>query len=170
MNKGETPKKGKATPSRAAAEEAAKLRAKPPRTRKEQAAARRKAVSEGRPVMARDEGPVRKFVRDYVDVRFSFLEVLMPVMVVVLVLSLVAGNNAQLSSIVSMAMLFSLMLAIVDGVFLRIKLKRELANRFTAEQAKGNTWYAVSRAMQIRPLRLPKPQKKIGAALDEQYR
>lgn len=170
LPKGATAKKGKATPTRAEAQEAAKLRAKPPRTRKEQAAARRKAVSEGRPVMARDEGPVRKFIRDYVDVRFSFLEVLMPVMVVVLVLSLIAGNNAQLNSIVSMAMLFTVALAIIDGIFLRLKLSRELKARFGDDTAKGNTWYAISRAMQVRFLRLPKPQKKIGAELDAHYR
>ena len=35
---------------------------------------------------ARDKGPVRRFIRDYVDSRFSFIELLIPLMLVVLIL------------------------------------------------------------------------------------
>lgn len=170
LPKGVTPKKGKATPTRSEAQEAAKLRAKPPRTRKEAAAAARQANAQGRGTMARDKSAARTFIRDYVDVRFSFLEVLMPVMVLVLVLSLVAGDNRQLNSVVSTAMLFCVVLAVIDAVFLRMKLRRELTARFPDNTERGHTWYAISRAMQIRPLRLPKARKKIGQPLDEHYR
>src|SRR5262249_13071180 len=92
-------KKGRPTPSRKEAEAMNKARNKVPRTRKEQNAAARLARGESSAKMrqamktgddrylpARDRGPVRRFIRDYVDSRFSFIEILLPVMVVVLIL------------------------------------------------------------------------------------
>jgi len=38
------------------------------------------------------------------------------------------------------------------------------------ESTKGTTFYAVSRSMQMKFMRLPKPQVKIGATLPERYR
>jgi len=83
----EAHKKGRPTPSRKEAEAARKARAKVPRTRKEMAAAQklqrnesstqmRQAMRNGddRFLPARDKGPVRRFIRDYVDSRFSFIE------------------------------------------------------------------------------------------------
>ncbi len=76
--------KGRPTPTRKEAEAAAKARAKVPRTRKEQAAAQRahaasparrcaRAMKTGdeRYLLPRDKGPVRRFIRDFVDRRFS---------------------------------------------------------------------------------------------------
>jgi hypothetical protein len=42
--------------------------------------------------------------------------------------------------------------------------------RFPEENLKGTTWYAVSRSMQMKFMRLPKPQVKIGTKLPEHYR
>ena len=90
---GTTMGKGRPTPSRKEAEAAAKARAKVPRTRKEQAAQRRSLKSEssrtlradmkaGKILLARDQGPVRSFLRDLVDSRFSFAEIVIPLMIV----------------------------------------------------------------------------------------
>ena len=78
--------KGRPTPTRKEAEAAAKARAKVPRTRKEQAAAARLARSDSSTKMrqamktgeekylpARDRCPVKRFIRDMVDSRFSFV-------------------------------------------------------------------------------------------------
>ena len=77
-----------------------------PRTRKEQAAARRLARTEGSSKMreamrtgddrylpARDQGPVRRFIRDYVDSRFWVLELMLPVMVVLLLFGYVGSTR-----------------------------------------------------------------------------
>ena len=55
----------------------------------------RQAMKDGdeRYFLARDKGPVRRFIRDYVDTRFSFLEIMIPVMIVTLVLGY-SGNAA----------------------------------------------------------------------------
>ncbi len=175
--------KGRPTPSRKEAEAAARMRAKPPRTRKEQAAARRAARASGnkavreamrtgdeRSMPARDKGPVKRFIRDFVDVRFSFIELLMPLMLLVLLSGLFFSGNQTVSSTGSMILMATVLLAILDGIFLRAKVRRELATRFPGASTKGTTYYALMRAMQVRFLRLPKPQKKIGEALDSHYR
>ena len=35
---------------------------------------------------ARDRGPVRRFIRDFVDLRFSFIELMVPLLIVSMVL------------------------------------------------------------------------------------
>jgi hypothetical protein len=62
------------------------------------------------------------------------------------------------------------MLIIVDIATVRFKVRRELTRRFPGESLKGTTWYAVSRSMQMKFMRLPKPQVKIGEKLPEHYR
>ena len=98
--------KGRPTPSRREAEAAAKARAKVPRDRKEQARAQRAARSESsqsvraamkagdeRYYLPRDQGPVRRFIRDFVDSRFSFIELMIPLLLVTMVLGY-SGNAA----------------------------------------------------------------------------
>ena len=173
--------KGRPTPSRKEAEAAARARAKAPRTRREQAAAQRRKRAESsqrmrqamktgdeRYYMPRDKGPVRRFVRDFVDARFSFIELIMPVMLVTLILGY--SGNARLAGISNTILLGMVLLVIIDVVSLRLRLRRELARRFPEESPKGTTWYAVSRAMQMRFMRLPKPQVKIGTRLPDRYR
>ena len=97
--------KGRPTPSRREAEAAARARAKVPRTRKEIAQAQRASRSESsrsvraamktgdeRYYLPRDQGPVRRFIRDFVDSRFSFIELMVPLLVVTMVLGY-SGND-----------------------------------------------------------------------------
>ena len=173
--------KGRPTPSRKEAEAASRARAKVPRTRKEQMAAQRSARGEtsqkmrqamktgdDRYLPARDRGPVRRFVRDYVDSRFSFIELMVPL----LVLSMILGysGNTQLRSIGNSVLLGTILLVIADMIFLRFRLRRQLAARFPDENPKGTTYYAVTRALQMKFMRLPKAKVKIGQELPEHYR
>ncbi len=59
---------------------------------------------------------------------------------------------------------------LADSLRIRFRLRRELAARFPGESIKGTTYYALSRALNPRFLRMPKPQVKIGATLPETYR
>lgn len=173
--------KGRPTPTRKEAEAAAKARAKTPRTRKELAAAQRAARGEANQKMrqamrtgderhlpARDRGPVRRFVRDFVDCRFQFIEILLPVLIVTMVLGYAGNETLLLFS--NTLMLMSLLLVAYDVIMLRLRLRRELTRRFPQEPTKGLTYYAVMRALQIRFMRLPKAQVKIGQKLPEHYR
>lgn len=173
--------KGRPTPTRKEAEAAARARAKVPRTRKEMAAAQRAARAESsskvraamktgdeRFLPTRDRGPMRRFIRDYIDVRFSFIELLIPVMLVSLVMGW--SGNPALMGISEIVLLGAMVMIVMDMIFLRLRLRRELAQRFPGEPLKGTTYYAIMRAMQMKFMRLPKPQFKIGERLPDTYR
>ncbi len=53
---------------------------------------------------------------------------------------------------------------------LRFRLRRELTRRFPDEPVKGTTYYAVMRALQMKFMRMPKAQVKIGQTAPEHYR
>jgi hypothetical protein len=171
--------KGRPTPTRREAEAAAKARAKTPRTRKELAAAQRANRAESsqkvraamksgdeRYYPARDQGPVRRFIRDFVDSRFSFIELMVPIVTMVLGYS----GNAELAAIGNTVLMGTILLVIGDMLYLRFRLRRELARRFPDEPLKGTTYYAVTRALQMKFMRMPKAQVKIGQQLPEHYR
>jgi Protein of unknown function (DUF3043) len=173
--------KGRPTPTRKEAEAAKKALAKTPRTRREIAAAQRSTRSESssrvrqgmrngeeRYLLARDKGPVRRFIRDFVDSRFSFIELIIPLLVVTMVLGYSGNSTAR--SIGNSVLFGSVLLVAVDMFMLRFRLRRQLAARFPDEPVKGTTYYAVTRAMQMKFMRLPKPKVKIGQELPEHYR
>lgn len=173
--------KGRPTPSRKEAQAAARARAKVPRTRREQMAAQRAARSESgqrvrqamksgdeRYLPARDRGPVRRFVRDFVDSRFSIMELMVPILVVTLILGW--SGNAYLVSVGSTMTFGALVLIALDMLILRFRLRRELVRRFPEEPTKGTTYYALMRALQMKFMRMPKAQVKIGERLPDTYR
>jgi hypothetical protein len=173
--------KGRPTPSRREAEAAARARAKVPRDRKEQARAQRAARNESsqsvraamkagdeRYYLPRDQGPVRRFIRDFVDSRFSFIELMIPLLIVTMVLGY--SGNERLAQIGNTILMGTILLVVVDMLVLRWKLRRELTRRFPDEPLKGTTYYAITRALQMKFMRLPKSKVKIGQELPEHYR
>jgi hypothetical protein len=173
--------KGRPTPTRKEAEAAAKARAKVPRTRKEQAAAARLARSDSstrmrqamktgdeRYLPARDRGPVKRFIRDLVDSRSSFVELMIPVLLVTTAMAW--SGNAAVASYGNAVLFGMLLLIVIDMLRLRFKLRRELTTRFPDEPLKGTTYYAVMRSLQMKFMRLPKSQVRIGQRLPEHYR
>ncbi len=161
--------KGRPTPTRKQAEAAARERAKVPRTRKELAAKQRSMRSESsakvraemkagneKYLLPRDKGPQRRFIRDFVDSRFSVAEVVIPLMIV----------SLFIQSLV--IVLFPVL--IIDLLILRFRMRKQLALRFPDEPLKGTTYYAITRAMQMKFMRLPKAKVKIGDPLPEHYR
>lgn len=164
-----TQKKGRPTPTRKEAEAAARVRAKVPRTRKEQMRAQRTMKSESsskvraemkagneKYLLPRDKGPMRRFIRDFVDSRFSLAEVVIPLMIVSLFIQALV------------IVLFPLL--IIDLLLMRYKMRKQLAIRFPDAPLKGTSYYAITRSMQLKFMRLPKPKVKIGAPLPEHYR
>ncbi|WP_028658886.1 DUF3043 domain-containing protein [Nocardioides insulae] len=173
--------KGRPTPTRKEAEAAARARAKTPRTRKEQNAANRvqrqsqsakmrEAMKTGddRYLPPRDKGPVKRFVRDFIDSRITVAELVLPLLVVVMLL-----GWSQQPTLVYFANTFMMVLLLVVAfnlVFLRWRLKKELDRRFPDESHRGTTSYAMMRALNMRFLRMPKTRVKIGEDLPEKYR
>ena len=119
-------------------------------------------------LLARDKGPVRHFIRDYVDARWSLVELMIPVLIVSMVLGY--SGNASARAFSSSLLLTMFLVIILEMTILRFRLRSQLTRRFPNESLKGSTWYAVVRAMQLRFLRMPKPQVKRGQALPDTYR
>ena len=180
----ETPAKGEGknrpTPSRKEAEAARKARLKPARTRKEiNAANRARRAEQGdkmrnamktgdeRYLPLRDKGPVKRFIRDWVDARFTFAEIVLPVLIIALVVPYISMELAMYSQLFTLVVMATV---IVNLVAMRFLLRKELKRRFPDNDLKGTTYYAIMRAIQVRPLRLPKPQVKIGSQLPDDYR
>jgi hypothetical protein len=173
--------KGRPTPSRKEAEAARMARVRTPRTRKEQAAASRNArydssqkmreamkTGDERYLPARDKGPERRFTRDFVDSKFTLAELILPLLVVTMVLGW-SGNNS-LAWFANAFMTLMLLAVVGNLVWLRMGLHRQLKRRFPDSTRKGLTYYAVVRAVQLRFLRMPKAQVRIGQQLPETYR
>jgi hypothetical protein len=166
--------KGRPTPTRKEAEAAARARAKasarPAKgdraARAEQSRRIRQGMKEGDPryLPARDRGPVRKFIRDYVDHRLCMAELAIPLFFISLILSS-SGLPGYGSAIVQA----TLLVVIIDSLILRWQLRKELRRRFPDESLSGTTFYALMRALQLRFLRLPKPQVKMGQKLTGRY-
>lgn len=173
--------KGHPTRRRKEAEAANKARAKAPRGRRGAAAASRgqraqnaarmrEALRTGddRYLPTRDKGPVRRFVRDFIDSRFTFAELALPLVIVCFIPGFIGSATA-----VRVANEILLVMILVIGanlVFLRYKLGRELALRFPGGSTRGLTWYMSSRALQLRLLRAPRAQVRIGQQLPDTYR
>lgn len=169
--------KGRPTPKRREAEKRRRQPITAPRDRKEAAKRLRERQAEGRAkardgmargderyMLKRDKGPVRRYARNYVDSRRTVGSYLMYAMFAVVVLSFVRTPITQVLLLFVPPLLLAVVLA--EGWFLSSRIKKEAAERFPGEDTKGVGMYAAMRAMQIRRLRVPKPQVKPGQKND----
>ena len=167
--------KGRPTPSRREAEGRKRGPAPPPpRTQREAlrrmrgskearrnaSAARRERMMSGdeKYLLPRDRGPVKAYVRDLVDSRRNISGLFMPLALLVIVVILVPSPAVQqYVSLVSMAMLVTM---IVEGVLLGRIVNRRVRERFPDAPGTGVSlgFYAMTRATQLRRLRVPKPR------------
>jgi Flp pilus assembly protein TadB len=170
----ETPAAGKGRPTPTRAErEAANRRPLVANTKEARAAAkadlqaRRERArigmerGEDKYLPARDKGPQRRWVRDYVDAGWHISEWLMAAMLAVILLNLTPIPSVQLWAMVGLWVY--VLLAVMDMVLLSMRVKRKAAAKFGKDKLeKGLGWYAAMRALQMRFMRLPKPQAKRG--------
>ncbi len=115
------------------------------------------AAGDERYLPARDRGQQRRYVRDYIDARFSVGEAMIPLMFLVILTTFIPGT--QIYSMLILYVFF--VLAIGDCILLGVILTRRIRAKFGADAVQSGTrWYAAMRAFQLRPMRLPKPQVK----------
>ena len=163
--------KGRPTPKRKVSEAANKRPLVAPTTKKasrEQAKAQRdieyRAMQTGdeRNMPAKDRGPVRRFIRDSVDARWNLGEFFLPVAAVFLVIQFALAKTGY-AVFAILALYVYIIAAVFDGWLMWRGLKKRLVAKFGIEQLpRGAAMYAVLRAFQIRPSRMPKPQVKHG--------
>jgi hypothetical protein len=109
---------------------------------------------------ARDRGPVKALVRDYVDSRRRISEYYMYVMLILVLLLFIRVPAVQHAA--EPIVLVLIVFVIVDALLLRMNLKRLIPQRLPGQSARGVTIYAVFRALQIRRFRMPPPRVTPG--------
>ena len=109
----------------------------------------------------RDQGPQKRFARDYVDARWTVGEWLMLFVIVYLVFAFM--QNTQIQFWITMGLWALMAWVILEAIFHSRAFKKAALARF-GELESGLIWYAVTRQMQLRRLRMPKPQVRRGEA------
>ncbi|WP_293036277.1 DUF3043 domain-containing protein [Mycobacterium sp.] len=116
-------------------------------------------------LLPRDQGPIRRYVRDVVDSRRNLLGLFMPS---TLFLMFAMFGVPQLQLWVSPAMLALMAVMSVDGLILGRKVSKLVDAKFPKNTE--SRWklglYAAGRASQMRRLRAPRPQVKHGASVE----
>ncbi|UJP11647.1 DUF3043 domain-containing protein [Microbacterium sp. KUDC0406] len=164
--------KGRATPKRSE-QEAARRRPLVADTKEARAAAKADLQArrdrarlgmergEDKYLPARDKGPQRRWVRDYVDAGWHLSEWVMAMMIVVIVAALMPIATIAYGAMI--ALWIFMLLAVLDMVLLAWRVKRKAAAKFGKERLeRGLGWYAAMRSLQMRFMRLPKAQVKRG--------
>jgi len=164
--------KGRPTPSRAEREAARKRPLVPDtkeakaRQRAELAAKREKArqgmaAGEEKYLPQRDKGPQRRFVRDFVDAGWHLAEFVMPAMILVIVATLMPVVEVQYYAL--LALWGFIIFVVGDMIYTSIRVKGAARAKFGEDRLeKGLGWYGAMRIVQMRFLRLPKPQVTRG--------
>jgi hypothetical protein len=167
--------KGRPTPKR---KDAQRRRggpvAPPPSTRKEAAkriraegAQKRRAVRTGtrsgdeRNMMGRDQGPVRRLVRDLVDSRRHVGSLLLPATILPVAANL--STSLRVRAFATAVWLTAVVVTVVDMVVTGFIVRRRLRAQFPDDtKMRGHVGYAVVRTAQFRRFRLPPPQVRPG--------
>lgn len=165
------PGKNRPTPSRAE-QEAARKRPLVPDTKEAKKRARMELASqrerarvgmangEERYLPMRDRGPQRRFVRDFVDAGWHPGEMLMPFMIVVILGSLIPDPAIAYFGFVALWMY--VIVVIGSMIIISNRVKKAARAKWGERTEKGLGWYASMRTIQMRFMRLPKPQVKRG--------
>lgn len=165
------PGKNRPTPSRAEQEAArrrplvadtkeARARAKAELAGQREKARVGMANGDERYLPVRDKGPQRKFARDFVDAGWHAGELLMPLMLLVILVSLVRNQAIVYYSFV--ALWLYILFVVGDMIITSHRVKKLARAKFGDRTEKGLGWYAAMRSIQMRFMRLPKPQVKRG--------
>lgn len=166
--------KGRPTPSRAEREAAnrrplvantkeARQRAKADLRARQDRARIGQANGEEKFLQPRDKGPQRRFARDFTDGRFHLGEMLMPALIVILIATMFMPYAVQFYGM--LALWVFVLFTVGDMIILSRSVKKAAAEKFGIDKReKGLGWYASMRSMQMRFMRLPKPQVRIGGA------
>lgn len=164
--------KGRPTPTRAEREAArkrplvantkeAKARARAELRERQDRARIGMANGEERYLPARDKGPQKRFARDYTDAGWHLGEFLMPAMVLVIIATFIPMPFFQYWSFV--ALWIFIFVVVGDMIILSSTVKRKAAAKFGKDKLeRGLGWYSAMRSVQMRFMRLPKPQVKRG--------
>ncbi|MEV8631892.1 DUF3043 domain-containing protein [Streptosporangium sp. NPDC051023] len=166
--------KGRPTPKRRDAEGRRRQPVNAPQNRKEaykqlrerQANDRVKAREgmlrgEERYLPARDQGPARKFARDWVDSRRLASQYFLPFSLLILLLTWIpfpeAVRGQVYVAVITVGWPLMMVGVLLTSFWVSWKVKKLASEKFPGDNLKGVGFYAAMRALQIRKLRFPPP-------------
>lgn len=110
----------------------------------------------------RDKGPIKRYIRDYIDARYSVGEVFLPLVLVLMILSIALPNRVISASLIALIGIYAtLLLTVGDTVLCWRRLRRLLTAKFGEDRLKKQGpifFYIFSRCLLPRRLRKPLPQ------------
>ena len=117
-------------------------------------------------LLPRDQGPIRRYIRDVVDSRRNALGLFMPS---ALALLFVMFAVPQLQLYMSPAMLVLMAVMGIDGIILGRKVSKLVDAKFpnNTESRWKLGLYAAGRASQMRRMRAPRPQVERGSRVGQ---
>jgi hypothetical protein len=174
--------KGRPTPKRSEVERARRQPYTPPPTDRKAGASqqreRRRAEQQRRmdamrrgeewAIPAKDRGPVRALVRDYVDSRKFIISEYILFCVFGLIFVIFALGSTRKSSDSSLVLYIELAIVAVialEGLYYGMGATRLVKRRLPGESTRGITWYVTKRSLRLRASRIPPARVKRGAAI-----
>ena len=112
-----------------------------------------------------DRGPQKRFLRDYIDARFSLGELLLPLMFLVIFATFIPN---QTLGVWAMAFIWAfLAVSIIEAFVVSTIIKRKIAAVVGPQNLdKGLVFGTFARMLQLRVLRMPKARVKRGEKIE----
>ncbi|GMA33997.1 DUF3043 domain-containing protein [Demequina litorisediminis] len=108
-------------------------------------------------------GPERRWLRDYVDARWSMGEFLLPVAILFVILSLFLGQFGALGGLMVLVFYILVLAAAIETFVMVRRMKKRFIEKFGASRMpRGWTFYVISRALNMRRFRVPRPKVARG--------
>jgi len=111
------------------------------------------------------KGPGRRYARDYIDARWTLGEFFLPIALLV-VMVMFGGSAIGLPPAVVIYAILALyvvvLLAIIEAIIYGNIVRRRVVQGLGRDRARGIRLYTGMRSMQMRRMRMPKPQIKRG--------
>jgi hypothetical protein len=166
--------KGRPTPKRSDAQKRRGGPVTPPPANRKEAAKLQRAkqaedrvrIKEGtktgdeRAMLPRDQGPIRRRVRDIVDAHRSPAFLLLPVAAFLVIAQIV--NASALTAVAVFLWLLTLLSVALDLSYIGLRLRRELRADFPDASLRGHIGYGLLRTTVFRRMRAPRPQTRPG--------
>lgn len=115
-------------------------------------------------LMARDQGPERAFVRDWIDSHRYINTWVMPVALALLVILFIGTWLPAFANIMSTFAMVLMVVFFIEGIWLARRTNKAVRAKFPGTTVAGIAlgFYSYSRATQPRKWRSPKPRVKLG--------
>jgi len=115
------------------------------------------AAGEEKYLPARDRGVQKRWVRDWVDARFSVGELVIPGMFVAILVMYLPLPGIEAYITYGLMAFFAIIL--IDTFIAARRCQQRMNERY-GDRAERVRWYTALRCLQLRPMRMPKPQVK----------